>query len=565
MLHLCVVSLPTGGSSNDVRWVAEVDGLEKDLETIYSESCLEGRESTPPTKTRKKNIRNILAVGDFNFQPSSLGQGCDPSKARRRRWELLMASSELRLLNQTMATETPQMVKFPGRGQHVRLLSGSTRHASPPSVGRAIDLALASEDIDVRLIIHNVLQCGGPERCIWPACAKFCNSDHFLLQLTINASAEAGTALPVFHKSWLDTTCWCAGWKHIHGAIKEVVDLLASTEGSAVALRGLHARAESWVADGVACFLAVLGGVVRDAWVTPAAAAESHQRGLGQMLARQSEHQLQHALQTGAAEGIGQPELLNKCLRWLKPRKPQPSRRMRNADRLLDPTDTHQACRGVLTSQCPAPMDPLSAAAVDVNQRLRSRTAKARTSRGREQADHDITQLEVMQVISGWDASPAMPPDLMPRAALKCRDEGWCALTWQTHRICGPGRLARRPNLWRWSTMYTVYKDGSPRYVESFRLTFVRVQQGLLQEGIISRRLTPQVRSRIKPCQSGYSRGVEAPHMLLQTISDEAQSSSRRVWFILADFIKAFPSAWRALLLVLLADRSAVYGGISCC
>ena len=109
--------------------------------------------------------------------------------------------------------------------------------------------------------------------------------------------------------------------------------------------------------------------------------------------------------------------------------------------------------------------------------------------------------------------------------------------------------------------MNTVHKAGDPMLLESFRLTFVRAQLGLLQEGILSRRLTPTIRSKLAPVQSGYHRGVQEPQVLLHVLSDEARAKRQRLWVVLADFVKAFLQACRADLLILLARTAGVRGG----
>ena len=187
--------------------------------------------------------------------------------------------------------------------------------------------------------------------------------------------------------------------------------------------------------------------------------------------------------------------------------------------------------------------------------------ARAQSQRGGEEFDHAITELESTSAVRAWDPSPAMPPDLLPRALFKCGHRQWDCLVWRVQWLCGPGGLAIRPSLWRWSVMHTVFKRGDARCTESFRLTYARVQLGLLQEGILTRQITPKVRRSLVQVQSGYERGVEVAHTLLLSVSEEARVLKRRLWAALADFVKAFPRTRRNDIFVMLESVANIRGG----
>ena len=103
--------------------------------------------------------------------------------------------------------------------------------------------------------------------------------------------------------------------------------------------------------------------------------------------------------------------------------------------------------------------------------------------------------------------------------------------------------------LWRLSTLLAVFKSGSPCLHKSFRLIFVKVQLGLLQEGLVEARLKPTIRTFLHPCQSGYFRGIQDPHLVLHEIYHLAEAAHRAVWLVMGDFKQAFPRVWRELLL----------------
>ena len=62
-------------------------------------------------------------------------------------------------------------------------------------------------------------------------------------------------------------------------------------------------------------------------------------------------------------------------------------------------------------------------------------------------------------------------------------------------------------------------------------------------------RLKPIIRSFLHPCQSGYFRGIEDPHLVLHEVYHIAEAVMRAVWLVMGDFMQAFPRLWRELLL----------------
>ena len=198
----------------------------------------------------------------------------------------------------------------------------------------------------------------------------------------------------------------------------------------------------------------------------------------------------------------------------------------------------------------------------DINHRLRQRLLRARSGRGSGQFDYAITQLEVANIVDEWDRSYSCPPDLVPRAAFQCKHEKWDRVIFLAQCLCGPGCLAFRPELWRGSTLLAVFKNGNPRLHESFRLVFVKAQMGLLQEALAAARLKSRIFGFLRGCQSGYSKGVDDPHLVMHELSWVARAENRTIWSVMGDFKKAFPRTWRELLLVLLGQGPQVHDGM---
>ena len=143
ILHICTLAFPTSGSANDDAWVRLLQCLGADLQVLALE--LGGV------------LWKVFVQGDFNFQPTSLGLGVDPSRKRREAWDIFIGKWNLALHNVCLNDEDPQPMLLPRRGREVEIRTGSTRHG--PIVGRAIDLMLATEDLDVTMKIHNGIHC----------------------------------------------------------------------------------------------------------------------------------------------------------------------------------------------------------------------------------------------------------------------------------------------------------------------------------------------------------------------------------------------------------------------
>ncbi|OLP92937.1 hypothetical protein AK812_SmicGene25199 [Symbiodinium microadriaticum] len=177
-----------------------------------------------------------------------------------------------------------------------------------------------------------------------------------------------------------------------------------------------------------------------------------------------------------------------------------------------------------------------------------------------DRMDYAVTEREVVDVKNSWSSSKGMPPDLLPRAIFQANSPGWNLTVWSLQRWAGPGGAAHRPSLWRKAALCPVHKSGPANLAASFRLIFVKVQMGLLQEALLTQRWLTRTRAHIQPCQSGYVRGVEDAHLLLHEVSAEAIYQQRALWTVMGDFRKAFPSVCREDLVCTLADGPHVNG-----
>ena len=76
ILNVCTVALPTMGIAKDEKWGNELHGLDSDIRSLLLD---QGRT----------HLTKVVLMGDFNFQPASLG-GMDPSPRRRQAWQCFM-------------------------------------------------------------------------------------------------------------------------------------------------------------------------------------------------------------------------------------------------------------------------------------------------------------------------------------------------------------------------------------------------------------------------------------------------------------------------------------------
>ena len=174
--------------------------------------------------------------------------------------------------------------------------------------------------------------------------------------------------------------------------------------------------------------------------------------------------------------------------------------------------------------------------------------------------DEFFDAAKVRHVLDKWDASPAIPPDLLPRALFKMRHTGWDKLVTALMRLAGPGMLALRATLWRLAFLWPIYKKGSAGTMEAFRRIWVRSQMGLLQEGLFSLSCKAQIVGSLTRGQSGYIRDVADAHLLLDGILSYRRQFKLPLYMLLGDFVKAFPRVLRDDLFLLLNRQTGMRG-----
>ena len=173
----------------------------------------------------------------------------------------------------------------------------------------------------------------------------------------------------------------------------------------------------------------------------------------------------------------------------------------------------------------------------------------AKKERGTGLHDVDYSFEMVTARMRKWKRSGAVTPDLVVRAAYKCTMAYWQRAIWQVQRLMSPACLASRPDLWRGVALDTRYKSGSQLILDSYRLLAIRSQMGLLQEGLLSDTCGDTIRAGVHEGQSGYSRDVSDPQLLLAELTAIFDLEGRFLLIVMADFRKAFPRVWRPDLL----------------
>ena len=560
-LFICLVYLPPQGNcEDDVAWRLELEGLSTDLEQILARS-----------EVNNLTLSNIVITGDFNFQPPELGGALDPRCRRRTAWATFQRRWSLELNNPTMHAAPISSIRLPLRNKVVNVRAGSTRHG--PTPGRAIDLTLSSTDVSIEMVIHNRIHCCSDSPCVWPNCADYAWGDHFLIvaEITQRGITHQGGAFPLFPGKWTVPGSWRAAFDQAQTALAELDSLISRGVTLATQLQPLELRVQRWVVESLAWCQTVLGGATRDGWVQPAR-NPLHAHGATRAAPLSHAPPCQVSLSADAAElesamvaanqcGDLKTAALNRCLKCLRPRQVYPLMHMIVDGVLQDTEGTHTAWCNLLESQTGDLRGVDPDRRLDVTNRAAQYTTRARAERGHGPKDQPISEVETASLVYSWDESPSLPADLIPRAAFQSGHSLWDRVVWRLQMLTGPGAMALRPNLWRYNTLLALLKKGDRFDITNYRLIFVKIQMGLLQEALLTRRLLPAVRLRLRPGQSGYARGVEDPILLLHEICATRLTASLCTWYAMGDFVKAFPRVWREDLLTIMRGVTTCSGG----
>ena len=539
-LRICFVYLPP---SNDDDWLASLTDLERDLTTI-----LDGQSNA--------NLARVILMGDFNYEPRELDGETKRSSRRRRAWSKFMDCWPLELHNPVSGLET-RNIFLSGKNRTVTIKEGTTRHGSEK--GSSIDLGLGTADVRADMLIHNGWHCVETAACSWPLCKEFTGSDHFVTTLDTDVdgvvSSSDAAASPVFPGCWNNTERWNSAVDQAPAAVAELGKIMRDANDCLVLARKQANDLQRWLVDSLALLQVALGGAIRDAWIQP---SNNQARPANYIMSRTStgavltdEQECEEALKIAHAHGEVKTSTLHRCYRWLKPRQVHPRRRMRKGGNMMSEEATHQAWCDAVGNQSGDLSDIDEAYRQDISNRAAQYTAKAMSERGTGPLDSSLKQQEVGSITESWDASPSIPADLLPRTLFKCRHAGWDYAVWQLQLLTSSHDLALRPALWRYSTLLAVHKRGETDWIEHYRLIFVKVQMGLLQQAILSGRMLPSVRNELEAGQSGYARGVEDPVLLLHELIALRRGLLLPTWYLMGDFKKAFPRTWREDVLVL--------------
>ena len=511
----------------------------------------------------------------MNFQPDELGgakEPCrklggakEPCRKRQAAWSQMCNTFGLVLHNPALDSNSVHSIRLPLREKMVSIQEGSTRHG--PGIGRAIDLVFSSDGLYTDVTIHNSVHCS--DSCPLQGCQETCRGDHFLLQIDVNVcpSWSSGPAAPVFPGRWHNQERWKVALRPAEAALQCLGDL-SLVAGDEVCLFGPSlARQEQhvWGIEASSALATTIASLVRDVWLGSGPLnLDPRQACLGSPnLAEAVLHDLTEdskRLLDSLSRETNKSALLNACLKLLRDPAPVPLPCLINHDTLLSEEESNKEWASALKGQCSweMPFDRVyHAATISRYDQLCSIASAAVPL---DNLDFAVTEREVVDVKCNWSTSKGMPPDLLPRALFQAESPGWNLCLWALQRWAGPGGAAYRPSLWRKAALCPVHKSGPANLAASFRLIFVKVQMGLMQEALLTQRWLSRTRQHTLPCQSGYVRGVEDAHLLLHEICAEAILQRRALWFVMGDFRKAFPNVCREDLLCTLAEGPRVNG-----
>ena len=201
-------------------------------------------------------------------------------------------------------------------------------------------------------------------------------------------------------------------------------------------------------------------------------------RGLQREVVEVAGDELEDVLQeikSGHSEANLPAAVTQRLFSWMRDRPLRPALRMIGPEGQLSAEDTHEGWVQALHKQTVWTQPFHEGFHEAVNTRLAAVAWTAEQQIARGKCDAAFTQLDVVQIVSSWKKSSAMPPDLLPRAAFCCNHPSWNKLVWLLQKWAGPHNAAYRPMLWRLAVLMSLYKRGSPMNHGSWRLIFVKL------------------------------------------------------------------------------------------
>ena len=457
---------------------------------------------------------------------------------------------------------------LPIRKKRVAIQPAHTHH-SHLGGSRALDLIFASASLAVDMRIHNSLHCR-ELGCSWDICHEFTAGDHFLTDFQLPHISllphSSGSIAPP--SGWDDQVRWFQGLEEANGVFQSFNDVLEPLCGC---IEGIDARQKpsrplaQWLANASACILATIEGLVRDGWVLAAQIPNSKRRRLS---IKPMQHTAQDAdpIETWLADTLNdcapQP-VVNTCLRWLKPVLPFPPLQLvdRSSGEALSAADSHQQWLLAIREQFEIPAGWDDVFHQQVERKAAGILGMERRAIGADAADAPVSQVDWVRGTSFWNPSRAVTPDLLPRCVFELAGVMWTSSAWLCMRLCGPGCLAIRPEVWRWKRLTALYKKGSSDSAHSYRFISVMQQHGLLQEHILFSRVQERMQGAISCFQSGFMRDVADPHLCLYELGCLFLSRKQPLLLFMADLVKAFPRTWRAYLVNAIHEAAGIRWG----
>ena len=529
-------------ANDEARWHEEVDGIDRDAATIFSQAS--------------PQIPILFWMGDANLQPSAMGKGADPKPSRDRRWESLIKKWSVLLWNPPGFGGVPCSLFLPRRRKTVSLVPSDTHHCNGgPGVSRTLDLVYGSPDLSGSVVIHNSLHCK-EAGCDWDDCFEFTGSDHFLLDVTfedVSVRLDEPSAIKMPHH-WHESSLWEHGFNRCSSVLlglDELVRTFQEMVQPSVFRKACLPDWVVWAVEVLTLLLCVVESCVRDGWVLFAdLEGRKRKRQSQQNLVFSDEDDFEAMLLRNQRDHGWPQSCVKTCLKWLKPLTHDPPGRLQCDGTLLSRADSHQAWVHHLTLQGSWPISFNQSFHDSIESAAAKQVQSARAHIGQGVFDGRIDDAEWHRAAERINTSRACTPFLLHRLLLKCANSSWWSVASNLQNLCGPSSLCYRPFLWRFRFLTTVFKKGAIAHASSYRYIAVADLHGLLQEELLLHRIGSSLFNCVDSVQTGYRFDVMLHQFTLHTLQDEYRFWKRAFIEIFADFVHAFPRAWRALILV---------------
>ena len=254
---------------------------------------------------------------------------------------------------------------------------------------------------------------------------------------------------------------------------------------------------------------------------------------------------------------------LNACFRWLRKGKQRPPAYLRANGKTLSLKESHEEWCKVFRLQAQGPIGLCERHEQQTRRRWLSLRGLNIKNCGKGDQDYEMSSSLVYAALAKWKGSRATTPLLLPRAAFLAKSEEWDSSVICLLQLAGPAKWALRANLWRSANIDVTFKSGDATNAGNWRFLCVRDQMGLLQEGCFALIAKPCIWPTLMPGQSGYTpcRSVDDPVLVMHELTRMVLDCFRCLFYVLGDFRKAYPSVWRADLLLQVQNNSGLRAG----